>query len=248
MKTKGIVFDCDGTIVDSVEVVIASIHYALRKVNAPDHSSSEIHSLFGPGADEILRKLIGDEAKAKEAYEHYLESQKENVFEMKVYEGIRAMLEEIKKNKIPCAMVTGRHSRDLEVVLKAHQLEEYFEVVVADDELKKPKPSPEGLELAAEELAIPVSSLLYVGDGEGDIETSHRAGARVIAALWDTHVEKEKLLKKGPDFTAKTPADVTKIILSETRAQTSMSFPNNVDNRHRDFSRPELPTEEHPSH
>ncbi len=212
MKTRGIVFDCDGTLIDSVEVVIDSIHYALKKVNSADHSSEEIQSLFGPGADEILKKLIGDEEKAKEAYEHYLESQKENVFEMKVYDGIRPLLETIKKHKIPCAMVTGRHSRDLEVVLKAHQLEDYFEVVVADDELKKPKPSPEGLELAALELGLPAASLLYVGDGEGDIETSHRAGAKVIAALWDSHIDLEKLLKKRPDFTAKKPEEIVSIL------------------------------------
>jgi len=248
MEIKGIVFDCDGTIIDSVETVIDSIHYALSSVHSPDHSSEEIKSLFGPGADEILKKLIGDESKAKEAYEHYLESQKANVLIMKVYNGIRAMLDEIQKHKIPCAMVTGRHSRDLEVVLKAHQLEKYFEVVVSDDELRRPKPSPEGLELAAAELGLPASSLLYVGDGVGDIETSHRAGAKVIAALWDSHVERDKLLQKKPDFIAENPLEVVQIILSETKAQISTSSLDSGGNPHHDFSGPELPTEEHQSH
>ena len=212
MQKIGLVFDCDGTLVDTEDQVIESIHYALAQINAPDHSTPEIRKLFGPGADQILIKLIGDEKLAALPFEHYIEHQKKNVFNMKVYDGIRTLLDELKSMGIPLGLVTGRHSRDLEIVLNAFELKKYFYVIVSDDDLKLPKPSPEGLLNAAFLMKIPLEKIYYIGDAKTDIETAKAASSLSIAALWDKRVESEVMRMESPTFMAQSPIDILNYI------------------------------------
>lgn len=209
----GILFDCDGTLIESEDLVIQSIHNALKKTNVADHSSEEIHSLLGPGADEILKKLIGDEGKTKIAFEYYLDEQKRLALDMKMYDGIPEMLQKLKAGNIPMGIVTGRHSRDLNIVLTAHHLKNFFSVIISDDQLKLPKPSPEGICLAAEQLKIPSENLYYVGDAKGDMETAHKAGSKAIAALWGQKVRVQDMEKCKPEIKAYSPLDLLSQIL-----------------------------------
>jgi pyrophosphatase PpaX len=203
-----LIFDCDGTLINSVDKVIESLHIALKKAHVPDHTSEEIHSLFGPGADEILKKLIGDDKKAEVAFNYFVESQKDFALDMKLYDGIPEMLKGFKEKHIPLGIVTGRHSRDLDIVLEAHRLKEFFDVIISDDQLKLPKPSPEGLRLVSDQLKMPCESFYYVGDAEGDIETAHKAGSKAIAALWDSRVKVEQMEKLKPEIKAYSPLEL----------------------------------------
>lgn len=212
MQKIGLVFDCDGTLVDTEDQVIESIHYALAQTHSPAHSSSEIKKLFGPGADQMLIKLIGDEHIAAKAFDFYIEHQKTNVFNMKVYAGIRTLLDELKLMGIPLGLVTGRHSRDLEIVLNAFELKKYFYVIVSDDDLKLPKPSPEGLINAAYLMKLPIEDVYYIGDAKTDIVAAKAAGSLSIAALWDKRVENEVMRLESPTFMAESPTDILNFI------------------------------------
>jgi HAD superfamily hydrolase (TIGR01549 family) len=213
MEKLGIVFDCDGTLIDSEDQVIQSIQFALDKMGRPEHSAPKIKKLFGPGADQILLKLLeNDEHAASEAFEHYLDSQTKKAMEMKVYPDIRKLLDTLKETGIPMGLVTGRHSRDLEIVLIAHELKKYFYVVVSDDDLKLPKPSPEGLINAAYLMKLPLQSIYYVGDAKTDIKTAKAAGALSVAALWDSRVEEDIMRAESPTLMAESPLDILKLI------------------------------------
>lgn len=208
MNEYGIVFDCDGTLIDSEDQVVQSIQYALKKVKAQPRGHAEIKELFGPGADQILLELTLDKKKAELAFNYYLESQSELVYDMVVYEGIVELLSKLKNSGVLMGMVTGRHARDLEIVLNTHGLKDYFAVIITDDQLKDPKPSPEGIFLAARRLNLEPENIFYVGDARGDIELAQKAGARAIAALWDKRVVNEILWNERPYLMAKTPADI----------------------------------------
>jgi HAD superfamily hydrolase (TIGR01549 family) len=177
-------------------------------MHQPPRSHNEIKKLFGPGADQILLKLIGDEKIAAQAFDHYVESQSHKASSMKVYDGMRELFNQLKTAGIPMGLVTGRHSRDLEVVLNAHQLKDYFYVIVADDDLREAKPSPEGLLNASFLMKLPPQSLYYVGDSKTDIQAAKKAGSHSIAALWDKRVEKEEMRLEDPTFMAESPTDI----------------------------------------
>lgn len=208
MKDLAVVFDCDGTLIDSEDQVIASLAYAIDKVNGPRFGHKEIKGQFGPGADQILLQLLGDQQSAAVAFEFYLMHQKKHVFDMRVYEGIYDLLSMLKNRGVIMGMVTGRHARDLDLVLEAHNLKDYFTVIISDDQLKNSKPSPEGLLMVARQLNISPEQLYYVGDAIGDMETAHQAGANAVAALWDKRVIPEKMWSDDPQLVAKTPREI----------------------------------------
>jgi HAD superfamily hydrolase (TIGR01549 family) len=213
MKKIGIVFDCDGTLIDSENQVIQSIQFSLEKLGAPEHSAPEIKKLFGPGADQILLTLLdGDESKASKAFDYYLESQTKKAMEMKVYPEVRSLLDAIKSAGIPMGLVTGRHSQDLEIVLNAHQLKKYFYVIVSDDDLRLPKPSPEGLLNAAYLMKLPIEDIYYVGDAKTDLQTATFANANGVAALWDERVDAEEMRLENPVMMAESPLQILKLL------------------------------------
>lgn len=213
MKKIGIVFDCDGTLIDSENQVIQSIQFSLEKLGGPEHSAPEIKKLFGPGANQILLQLLdNDESKAAKAFDYYLESQTKKAMEMKVYPEVRSLLDLLKEAGVPLGLVTGRHSQDLEIVLNAHQLKKYFYVIVTDDDLRLPKPSPEGLLNAAYLMKLPIEDIYYVGDAKTDIQTAHNAHANGVAALWDSRVDKEVMRLENPAMMAESPLAIMKLI------------------------------------
>lgn len=220
MKKTGIIFDCDGTLVDTEDQVIDSFHYALRMTNSPSVGSLVIKNLMGPGADKMFQSLIKDPSKAEQAFEYFIEDQSKIASSMHVYDGIRELLTNLKNAKYCIGLVTGRHSRDLEIVLKAHQLTEFFDVIIPDDDLYKPKPNPEGLIRATLEMQIDPEKLYYVGDSKTDIEAANNAKMKAIAALWDNRVDHEVMRLEKPFFMSLKPMDIWNQISQDNKFRT----------------------------
>lgn len=207
----GIIFDCDGTLVDSLGQALESFNYALEKMGEPPRSPEIIKKYFGAAADRIFLGLLGDREKAHQAFELYLEHQSELAEATRLHEGIEELLETLSSENIPLGVVTGRHTRDLEILLKPHGLVSRFKVLVADSELPRSKPAPDGILLAARSMGIHPSRAFYVGDSVIDIQAARNAGCSSIAALWDQLAKKDGLGDAQPDFLAHVPSDVHQI-------------------------------------
>ena len=208
MNNYGIIFDCDGTLVDSLKFAFESFNYALSKVGESPRTEIEIKKYFGAAADRILFRLIGNEEKALKAFEFYVDHQTQLAEHMNLHEGIRELLDKLAGEKVPMAVVTGRHTRDLEVILRPHKISHYFVTLVTDNHLPLSKPAPDGILLAADRMNLAPRDTCYVGDSTMDLEAAHRAGATAIAALWDSMVNPDEMRREHPRFLAQTPADV----------------------------------------
>lgn len=208
MKNYGLIFDCDGTLVDSLGHAFESFNYALAKVGEAPRTETEIKRFFGAAADRILARLVGDEEKGLRAFEFYVDHQSELAGQMKLHDGVRDLLEKLAEEKVPMAVVTGRHSRDLEVVLRPHKISHYFVTLITDNHLPFSKPAPDGILLAAHRMNLAPRDVCYVGDSTMDLEAAHRAGSTAIAALWDQMVKPDEMRAEHPRFLANTPADV----------------------------------------
>jgi HAD superfamily hydrolase (TIGR01549 family) len=204
MTKPVLIFDCDGTLMDSLGNALESFHYALKKMGEP-RSTPEITRYFRVAADRILSQLLGDEARAHQAYQHYKEHQAELAPLTPIYPGINALLSRAQEARIPMGLVTGRHRQDLEILLGPHDLLRYFQVIVTDDELQEPKPSPEGLLRALSQFPASASEAFYIGDSPTDMLAAHAAGVKAVAALWDPKVERQKLLDAKPYLVADHP-------------------------------------------
>ena len=208
MKKPGIIFDCDGTLVNSLANAMISFNYALDKVGEAPRPPEVIKKYFGASADRILLNVLGDEAKAMKAFEFYLDRQSELALTTELHDGIRELLDLLEEKDIPIAIVTGRHERDLDLVLKPHRLADYFITLVADNHLPHSKPAPDGILLAAERMGLEPAQTFYVGDSIVDVQAAHAAGSVSVAALWDSLAKPEELTREKPKYQARQPWDV----------------------------------------
>jgi HAD superfamily hydrolase (TIGR01509 family) len=159
-----VVFDLDGTLVDTRSAV-ASAH------NASFGAFGLVDQLLGrvpPGAE-------------RDAYHRRLA---ELASKLAPYPGILELLEHV---PVPVAIVTGASREAAEIVLGATGLRGLFDVIVSDDDVRRPKPDPEGLRLACARLGVEPDRAAYVGDLPGDVAAARACGALAVGAAWSAH-------------------------------------------------------------
>lgn len=208
MKSCGIIFDCDGTLVNSVAKAFESFHYALAQMGEKPRSSAEIERYFGAGADRILTRILGDEQRGLEAFQHYIDHQTELAHQTELHQGIRELLAVLAEAGVPLAVVTGRHARDLDVLLAPHKLSDYFVTLVADNQIPHSKPAPDGVLMAAKRMGLLPENTFYIGDAVYDIRAARAAGSVAVAAVWDPLARPQELLAEHPDCVAHSPDEV----------------------------------------
>ena len=211
----GVVFDCDGTLVNSLGYALESFNHALVAIGEAPRTVEEIKRFFGAGADRIFLGLLGgDREKARRAFDAYFDHQSSLAEKMAPFPGVVELLERLKGAGLPLAVVTGRHERDLGAILAPHRVKEYFVTLIADNHLPHSKPAPDGILLAAERMGLRPEQLIYVGDSPMDMKAARAAGAAPVAALWDELAHREQMVAEQPAFLAPTPLDVWGFVAS----------------------------------
>lgn len=208
MAAHGIIFDCDGTLVNSLDQALESFNFALDQLGEKPRSPDEIKKYFGAAADRILISLIGDREKGLKAFEAYKDHQTLLAPRISLHEGVRELLETLAAHKVPMSVVTGRHEEDLEILLKPHKIHHYFVTLIADSQLPHSKPAPDGILLAASRMGIDPAHAIYVGDSQSDVQAAHAAGAQAVAALWDPLAKPELMALERPRYSVRRPIDV----------------------------------------
>lgn len=208
MKRHGVIFDCDGTLVDSLGDAIGSYNYAFDKIGEPRRPLTEIKKYFGASADRIFTSLLGSQERGLRAFEYYKEHQTQMAPGLALHSGIRELLEILAENDVPMAVVTGRHADDMKIVLDPHEIVHHFITLVADSQLPRSKPAPDGILLAASRMGLDPVHALYVGDSLTDVQAAHAAGATAVAALWDPLAKRSEMASENPRYIAQVPHEV----------------------------------------
>lgn len=167
-KRLGIVFDLDGTLVNSMPMVLASFTHAIKVFQEAPTPLEIFEQLRGP-ADICLRNLLEDEANLPEAMNRLLDYNSEHHHQIVPFPGAIEMLEGLRKNRSEVALWTGRDRETTDEILSAHDLWKYFQVVVCGDDFQSHKPDPEGLVHILDELSLQSSEVLFVGDADVDV-------------------------------------------------------------------------------
>jgi pyrophosphatase PpaX len=167
-KRLGIVFDLDGTLVNSVPMVLASFTYAIKVFQETPSPLDIFAKLTGP-ADICLRNLLDDESNLPEAMNRLIDYNSKHRHQIVPFAGAVEMLEALLKNQTEVALWTGRDRETTDEILTAHDLWKYFQVVVCGDDFRSHKPDPEGLVHILGELSLKNSDVLFVGDADVDV-------------------------------------------------------------------------------
>lgn len=183
-EIQWVLFDLDGTLVDTDQLYREAFRRTLDPMVDRMPTPEEIESV-GPFAERhLFRGLLGEE-RAEAAHrrfrDHY-EALHDELFEG-IYPGVVEGLDALRRRGRRLGIVTGK-SRSAWSVTRGRVELGPFQTVVTEDDVDAPKPSPEGLERAVDELAAVPERTVYVGDAPRDLEAARAAGIRFAAALW----------------------------------------------------------------
>jgi pyrophosphatase PpaX len=212
-KLKGIVFDLDGTLVDSLGATFNAFNHSIEHFGGKKLTGEQILSYFGPGEGGIFARILGQD-KADAAYNRARDYFDQNIHHVPLHDGVGELLERLKSAGVPISIFTGRGWETTEIILRAHRLLDRFITVVANDHVVEHKPSPEGLKLALTRMGLEPSAALMVGDSRADIIAAKAAGSPGVAAAWDLMVDRSKLESQTPDYWAEKPQAIWDIYSS----------------------------------
>ena len=201
---QGIVFDLDGTLVDTMPLVVRAVAYALEPFMDPPPPAEIYRRVAGP-VHRCLGALLGGEHHVPEASRRLYEYAQWHRVEVVLFPGAVAVLDELRERGFPVALWTGRDEASATVILQRHDLRRCFAACIFGDTLESHKPDPEGLHRLAEAIGVPTDGLLMVGDAEVDVLGAAGAGARALL-IHDERVVTAEVLTLKPQLAA-TPAE-----------------------------------------
>lgn len=211
---KCVIFDLDGTLLDTLDDLWGSVNYALGEFGFPLRTREEVRAFIGNGVVKLMERSTPegtDEKTNKECLDafraHYLNHMRDNTAP---YEGIIELLEKLKKENIKTAVVSNKlHSGVVGLC------DEYFtnliDVAIGVSEESERKPSPVNVFKALEKLSVSADEAVYVGDSNVDVETAKNAHLPCIGVTWGFR-ERDCLVKEGAEFICDTADEVYEIL------------------------------------
>lgn len=179
---RGIVFDLDGTLVDSAPDIVAAVNAMLADLGHPPLVGAVIAGFVGNGVVRLVERTldhVGSTARRQEALDrfrsHY-DAAPANL--TRPYPGVPEALEQLRFSGLPLGICTNKPEAPARALLDALSLDDFFEVVVGGDTTPHLKPDPHPLLHAFERLCVPPGEGVFVGDSEVDAETATRASIR----------------------------------------------------------------------
>lgn len=196
-KYKGIIFDIDGTLTSTNELIFATFNHIAQKYEGRTYSDEEIISMFGPTEDVILRERFNGD-KFKEVYDEYYRFYKENHPKMAdLYPGIVDILKEVKQKNILTSIFTGKGRKTTEITLDILGIKNYFDMIITGDDVENHKPSPEGIFKFLNSFGLGKDEVLMVGDSIADIIAANEAGVDIASVVWDSYA-KDEVIRLNP--------------------------------------------------
>jgi len=208
MRIEAILFDLDGTLIDSAEDIGLALRKTLKEIGLEEYYPQNIRNYIGGGVKALLERILGD--KFKEDYvvifrKFYLENP---VVYTRPYEGIPEILSDLKDKGYRLAVVSNKLEELSREILKRIGLIDYFDFIAGGDTFSEKKPSPVPVLKTLETIGGEPSYSLIVGDTEADIVAGKDAGIKTALAKWGY----VRLNSVKPDFILNIPRDLMKIL------------------------------------
>ena len=217
MKYQAIIFDLDGTLLDTIEDISAAINTALEKCGYPHRYDREgTKYLIGDGADALVRRALKEKGGDLQAFTElkgfYMPIYREhNCDKAKPFEGLVETLVSLEKEGVSLFVATNKPDALAQVVLEKKMPEVSFKSIVGVKEGDPVKPDPYSVDLIVDRFGLDKKKTLYVGDSHVDIETAGNAGLDVCLCLWGYDFYTDGL-KARADYLANEPKDLASIV------------------------------------
>ncbi|WP_430791020.1 pyrophosphatase PpaX [Virgibacillus flavescens] len=209
MKIHTILFDLDGTLIDTNELIIASFFHTFEHYNLPI-TREEILPFIGPSLKDTFDKVSPDNsAEMVQTYRKHNLHHHDSYVE--AYPYVIETLKRLREENIKIGIVTTKMRTGVNMGLKLVGLEELVDTVVTLDDVTHAKPHPEPIYMAMKELGADPSTTLMVGDNYHDIEAGQNAGVQTAGVAWSIK-GRETLAKLNPTYMLEDMRDLYSIV------------------------------------
>lgn len=214
---KLVLFDCDGTLVDSADIIHGSMLATFREAGLPEPDKEATKGIIGLTLDIAIATLLKRAPDAESTRlagrykEHFIASRHLPSFREPLYDGIAELVEALgSRDDVLIGMVTGKSRRGVDRVMETHGFGHHFVTIrTADDCPSKPHPAMV-LECCAE-VGVDPASTFVIGDAVYDMQMARNAGARAIGVAWGYH-NREGLFATGAHHVIDAPRELLPLI------------------------------------
>lgn len=215
MNFKGIIFDLDGTLVNSLEDLADAMNNVLSKFNYPTHDLNAYKFFIGNGILNLVRAALPETNRDKqtiaECFNLMNEIYNNNCTnKTKPYNGIIDLLNEVKSRNMKLAVFSNKADKFTKKIVQS-LIPGYFDEVVGLSSEAQKKPNPSGALEISKKLEILPENMMYIGDTGIDMQTANNAGMYAVGVLWGFRT-KEELINNGAKHIISHPTEVFNIL------------------------------------
>ena len=215
MRYKAVLFDMDGTVLDTLDDLADSVNRSLREFGLPEVSRFQVGQSLGNGAKYLIRHCLpegSDEALCEQVLSFYKPWYDAHcLIKTKPYDGILQLMETLRADGVSQAIISNKPDSAVQELAEAF-FPGLMDVVIGESPAVKRKPSPDTVLAAASQMGLMASDCVYIGDTEVDLETARNAGMDCIPVSWGFRTE-EQLLAAGAEEIIRSPEELKKKLL-----------------------------------
>ena len=215
MRYKAVLFDMDGTVLDTLDDLADSVNRSLREFGLPEVSRFQVGQSLGNGAKYLIRHCLpegSDEALCEQVLSFYKPWYDAHCrIKTKPYDGILQLMETLRADGVSQAIISNKPDSAVRELAEAF-FPGLMDVVIGESPAVKRKPSPDTVLAAARQMGLMASDCVYIGDTEVDLETARNAGMDCIPVSWGFRTE-EQLRAAGAEEIIRSPEELKKKLL-----------------------------------
>ena len=209
-----IIFDLDGTILDTLEDLMISLNVALQKNKLPERSLEEVRSFVGNGIGMLIRRAVpsdADDAMIRQVHTDFTDHYKiHRADHTRPYEGIPGLMKQVHENGRRIAVVSNKADYAVQDLCQ-HYFPGLIDFAVGEREGVRRKPEPDSVNEVIRLSGVSKESVVYIGDSEVDIQTAKNAGIDAIIIEWGFR-DRDYLIEQGASVLAATPDELSELL------------------------------------
>jgi len=211
MRYPTVLFDLDGTLVDSGEIILSSFRHATKTVLAREIPFEELAAAVG-GSNIHEQMRAFDEERTDELVRVYREHNEPLHDDLVAFEGIERVLERLKTEGRQLGIVTAKRRKTVDLAFAILPLEHFFDTVVTSEQTEHHKPHPEPVLTALERLGAEPGEAAFIGDSPFDMGAGKAAGVFTVAVSWGKIHPVERLRATGADAVVHSPEELLDVL------------------------------------